>query len=32
MSLCVVVESEGGALESSVEVSFISNPGMLEIL
>ena len=32
VSLCVIVESEGGTLESSVEVSLISNPGMLEIL
>ena len=32
MSLCVIVESEGGTFESSVEVSLISNPGMLEML
>lgn len=29
VSLCVVIESEGGALESPVDVFLMANPGML---
>ena len=31
MSLCVVVESEGGSVESPVEVFLMSNPGIATI-